>query len=375
MKDNTIKAFFELVRAGLWEKEVSLSQFGDLNYSEMLRLAEEQSVVGLVTAGLEHVIDVKTPKETALQFVGQALQIEQRNLSMNSFIGGLVVSLRAEGISTFLVKGQGIAQCYERPLWRTSGDVDLLMNEPNYVKAKEFFMSIADSQKKELEEEKHQEFSIDSWIVEIHGNLPCRLFKRIDRVIETVQKDVFINKDIRCWRNKDTDIYLPGVNSDIIFVFTHILKHFFRGGIGLRQICDWTRLIWRYHSEIDERLLRNRLHAAGLMTEWKAFAAVAVDWLGMPVEAMPYYNPSRKWKRKAKRIVLFVLETGNFGHNRDLSYYSKHKLFIQKAISFWRHNCDILKYLLMFPLDSAKVWSCMLTEGVKEIKKMKRYEA
>ena len=60
-KDNNIKAFLELVRAGLWEKEARLSQFGEVDYEEIMGLAEEQSVDGLVTAGLEHVTDVKVP--------------------------------------------------------------------------------------------------------------------------------------------------------------------------------------------------------------------------------------------------------------------------------------------------------------------------
>ncbi len=49
----------------------------------------------------------------------------------------------------------------------------------------------------------------------------------------------------------------------------------------------------------------------GLMSEWKAFAALLVDYLGMPVEALPVYDPDRKWSRKASRILSFVLETGN----------------------------------------------------------------
>lgn len=53
-------------------------------------MAQEQSVVGLVAAGMEHVLDVKVPKEEVLQFVGQTLQLELRNTSMNSFIGELV---------------------------------------------------------------------------------------------------------------------------------------------------------------------------------------------------------------------------------------------------------------------------------------------
>ena len=67
--DNNCKAFFELLRAGLWEKEARLLQYQDMDYSAIMRLAEEQSVVGLVTAGLEKVSDVKVPKEIVLQFI------------------------------------------------------------------------------------------------------------------------------------------------------------------------------------------------------------------------------------------------------------------------------------------------------------------
>lgn len=53
-------------------------------------LAEEQSVIGLVAAGLEQVIDVKLPQEITLQFAGQTLQLEQRNKEMNHFISVLI---------------------------------------------------------------------------------------------------------------------------------------------------------------------------------------------------------------------------------------------------------------------------------------------
>ena len=74
--DNNTQAFLALVRAGLWEKDVQLSSYGDIDFKEVYRLAEEQSVVGLVAAGIEHIVDIKIPKEDALQFVGQSLQLE-----------------------------------------------------------------------------------------------------------------------------------------------------------------------------------------------------------------------------------------------------------------------------------------------------------
>ena len=117
-------AFFELLRAGLWEKEARLSLFDGLDYFGIMRLAEEQSIAGLVTAGLEHVTDVRVPQNVISQFVGSALQLEQRNKSKNEFIAGLIDRMRNEGINNLLLKGQGIGQCYERPLWRACGDVD-----------------------------------------------------------------------------------------------------------------------------------------------------------------------------------------------------------------------------------------------------------
>ena len=140
MRDNTIETFFALLRAGLWEKDVRLAQYGEIDYENVLRLSEEQSVVGLVTAGMEQVADVNVPQEWLLQFIGETLQIEQQNKEMNVFISELKEKLSNVGIYTLLVKGQGIAQCYERPLWRTSGDVDLLLGNDNYKKAKAFLI-------------------------------------------------------------------------------------------------------------------------------------------------------------------------------------------------------------------------------------------
>lgn len=139
MTNNNQQAFFALVRAGLWEKEVRLLPYGEVDYAEVMRLAQEQAVVGLVAAGLEYVTDVKVPQVWALQFAGQTIQLEQRNKAMNQFIADLIAKMRKADIYTILVKGQGIAQCYERPLWRTSGDVDLFLSAENFEKRRAFF--------------------------------------------------------------------------------------------------------------------------------------------------------------------------------------------------------------------------------------------
>ena len=65
--DKNTLAFLEIVRAGLWEKDARLEQYGKIDFEEIYQLAGEQSVVGLVTAGFEHIQDVKVPQEIVLR--------------------------------------------------------------------------------------------------------------------------------------------------------------------------------------------------------------------------------------------------------------------------------------------------------------------
>lgn len=365
--NNNQQAFFELLRAGLWEKETRLSSFKDLDFSTMMRMAEEQSVVGLVTAGLEKVSDVAVPKELILQFIGSTLQIEQQNKAMNEFVAKIIELLRKNGVYALLVKGQGIAQCYEKPLWRASGDVDLLLSDSNYEDAKKVLIPLATDVETEYSHFKHQGMTIDGFVVELHGTQHSRLSRRVDNMIDAVQKDVFYGGNVRSWQNGGTQVFLPAPNEDVVFVFTHILHHFFFEGIGLRQICDWCRLLWKYRSEIDVKLLEKHLRTAGLISEWKAFAAFAIEYLGMPVEAMPLYdendNHNEKLKRKAGKIVKFILEVGNFGHKQRRDY-SGQSYLVRKFNSFWGRLSDMLRHFSLFPKDSIVFFGGVLRSGL-----------
>lgn len=362
--NNNEQAFFALVKAGLWEKDTQLSAYSNLNYTEVYRLAEEQAVVGLVASGLEHVPDVKIPKEDVLQFVGYALQIEPQNKSMNEFIACLIDRMRKESIYTLLLKGQSVGQCYERPFWRACGDVDLFMSDDNYAKAQALLTSLATSVEKEDPYTKHIGMMIDKWQVEMHGNLRCGFSFKADKMLDDVRKDTFFNGNVRSCNIERTQIFLLSAENDVVYVFTHILHHFFRGGIGLRQICDWCRLLWTYRDKLNTRVVESRISQAGLMTEWKAFAALAVNYLGMPQDAMPFYDTSRRWSRKAKRIVSRILHTGNFGHNIDESYRKKKSFIARKGIAVWRYFSEAMSHFLIFSMDSLRAFGNTFKTGL-----------
>lgn len=358
-------AFLALVRAGLWEKNVQLLPYGGVDFEEVMRLAEEQSVVGLVTAGLEQVQYVRVPQEELLQFIGQTLQLEQNNTEMNKFVAELIGKMRKEGIYALLLKGQGVAQCYMRPHWRASGDVDLFLSDDNYDRAKRFLEQLASNVEKEYIREKHLGMTINDWVVELHGRLYCGLSTRIERELDEVRRDTFYGGAVRSWDNSGMQVFMLKAENDAFYVFTHILQHFYKEGVGMRQICDWCRLLWTYRDSLNYRLLESRIRKAGLMSEWKSFGAYAVDYLGMPVESMPFYSEDGKWKRKAKRINKYILSVGNMGHNRDKSYVEKYPYLIRKCISMIRRIGDLIHHAMIFPVDSLRFLPRMMINGLR----------
>ena len=204
--ESAINAFFALVRAGLWantpvhDSWFTIYDSEKVEWEEVYQLAEEQSVIGLVLAGIEH-SNVKPPQELLLQWIGEVQMLEQQNKAMNQFIAELIEKLRREDIYTLLLKGQGTAQCYEKPLWRCCGDIDLFLSDDNYKRAKEFLAPIASIVDKEYVREKHLGITIDGYEVELHGTLHCGLSLSIEKGLDEIKKAVFYEGKIRSWMN------------------------------------------------------------------------------------------------------------------------------------------------------------------------------
>lgn len=383
MKDRNTRVFLALVKAGLWERDVELQDCGDIDFAEVLRLGEEQAVLGLVAAGLDHVKGQKPPKEEVLKVIGKMVQLEQRNSAMNRFIAEMVSRMREKGIYTLLVKGQGVAQCYERPLWRSSGDIDFFLSDENYAKADAYLQTLASSVEKDMGG--HHGMTIDGWVVELHNSLHCGLSKRIEKVLDKMKRESFYDGKVRSWMNGKVSVFLLSPENEILYGFCHFLKHFYKGGLGLRQICDWCRLLWTYRSELDVKVLEARVNEMGLMSEWKAFGAFAVEYLDMPIEAMPLFLKFRdesvecrgrlkvlelnKYKKKADKILDFVMMAGNFGHNRDMSYQSKYPYVIRKFFSMRMRIIDLIRHSRIFPLDSLKFFPKIISDGVSSAMK------
>ena len=337
-KGNSVTAIFSLLRAGLWEKDVRLSQFEGIAFNEVYRLAEEQSVIGLIAAGLEHVVDVKVPQIEFLTFIGRSVQLEQQNSAMNDFIGILINRMRKAEIYALLVKGQGIAQCYERPLWRSCGDVDLFLDNGNYDKAKALLTQLATSVGKEYVRERHLGMTIDSWTVELHGSLYSGLSSNIEKELDNVYQDTFYRGNVRIWENGKVPVFLLSPENDAFYVFTHFLQHFYKGGVGLRQIMDYYFVLRKAH-EVG-------LVAQGSIDAVTQFGmerfAQGLMWVMKEVFAMPEEWMLWNFDEKEGRFILKqVMGGGNFGHYGEKRNRLKGSLKYVESLT--RHSLHLLR--------------------------------
>ena len=167
------------------------------------------------------------------------------------------------------------------------------------------------------------------------------------------------------WQNGATAVSLPSAGNDILFIFTHFIKHFYREGICVRQLCDWCRILWTYRENINTGHLESKLRSMRLMSEWKVFAAYAVDRLGMPSSAMPFYDPAPRWRRKAKRLHGFIMSAGDSDGSRDKENRRKHSFLIRKTISLWRRFRDAANHACIFPFDSVRFFLRILSVGLR----------
>ena len=59
-----------------------------------------------------------------------------------------------------------------------------------------------------------------------------------------------------------------------------------------------------------------------------------------------------------------MFETGNMGHNRDMSFRQETAAVNRKWKTFWHITSDTAKQFTIFPLDSIIVWLWMMRNGV-----------
>ncbi len=398
--DNTVRLFFKLLRFGLWGSSEDVSEAErksesivpeggeikalnlteDLDWKQLYRLACEQTVAGYVAVGLEQYVakmknnqsdrtdneKINVSRPTVPENVIQAFKkikfsIGLSNYRMNDFLANIIKELEEAGIEPLLLKGQGVAQNYLSPEVRQAGDIDLLLHGEDYEKAKMLLIPKADNLEIEGSRSKHFGMHFGNIEVELHGTVHGNFGDKFNTYLDKKQYELFIKKNFRHWCYNGIEISMPSADFDALFIFIHFLKHFYFGGLGLRQICDWTMFLHKNVQHIDSAKLENDIKKLGVLREWQTFGCFAVKYLGLPEEEMPMYNS--KYIKNSDKIRDFLIASGNFGRSRGYRDYYKDCYIIRKAKSLFIKGGYIIKFLPVFPGNTIRFFFTFLSTG------------
>ena len=298
---------FSLLRVALWGEPMTCSVSKD-EFDEVLRLAKQQTVYGLVFDGLSR-LNEKYDKQQVLQGLAICQKIQNMNELVNKEMKGIVQILNQRNIDYLIVKGQTIGVLYPKQHLRMPGDIDFLIrqeyNEVKEVIEKDFSIKLPEQMV-----EREIGFIHGGVSFELHTNLRDWGRKKHDEVWDTLMEKEWINKFY---------VEIDGVKvrtltatMNAAYIFIHLFFHFIREGVSLRQLCDWVMVLHYYKDEIDRQTLLEILSELDVLDAFRAFGTILTDHLGLPKDEFPMTlgDDDRKWQGQ---LIKDIFGGGNFG--------------------------------------------------------------
>jgi len=228
------QSFFALLQAGLWNREPECQYFPLTPevWKQVYMIARKQTVEGIVYEGITRLPNhYFPPRDLLLKWVVMVDSIEERNRRMNKVVGELFELFTKNHITAFLMKGQGVAACYESPLLRVCGDIDWSFPDNDH-----FTRAFKLMKKMNIKIERQAGFSeCYAWkgfIIEHHKSLPDISNPFISNYFRSINKQEY-----------DKSVYLDMAGQKVLLVSpllthlsvnTHILKHLLAFGISIR---------------------------------------------------------------------------------------------------------------------------------------------
>lgn len=367
--DRSGTMFHILLKAGLWghlsERVDTIPALTADEWMKVIGLARKQTVIGLIYDGIDYLPEEVRPDQSVMRKLFTIiLGNENLHKQLNHSLAEIVSRLADAGIPSMLLKGQGNAQLYNKPLTRQCGDIDLFVGIKNYKKVcllvKEWGM-LTDGE--ESESIKHFHFEWNKTVVEIH-----RITAQFDNFI--------INKRFREWSeselanttygfipsNEKVKVAVGSPEFNAIFIFYHLYYHFLTGGVGLRQFCDWTRCLHVNADVLRSSDIAKRIKGLHLLRPWQVMGYIAVNYLGLPSSEFPCYDT--RYEKTAHRVLSIIFDEGNFGQYKQPKEKRPKDYVLGKFYSFRHGSIRYFKMLTVFPVDALVRFVFSFIEGI-----------
>lgn len=306
-----LEAFFSLLRAGLWNTvpdRTSLFPLSSKQWEVIYKTAVNQTVVAVVYDGILNLPEALFPPESQLlKWVVYTDRIESASKSADRVVIELTEYFTDAGLHPIVLKGQGVAQLYDRPNHRECGDIDL------------YFLTVKERQQAEaLLKAKGVDFIYNpdnsisySWEgiqIEQHDHILDILSPLRKAGVKKIVEECGFDSVSLC---NGKSFKAPSKLLNLLLLNLHAMKHAFGLGIGLRQICD-IAMAYRAAYQLASPPMVKDLYKRSCIWRWAQIVhPMLIDRIGLPAKMLPFEGPIRKYDD----LFAIIMEGGNFGHH------------------------------------------------------------
>lgn len=300
------------------------------DYKFLFEMAKRQSLLGLVYDGAKK-LGVQLPRELALNWLMRVEAIRGYNGQMNFVAVRLTQMFESLGCKSAILKGQANARLYPDPGVRQPGDIDIW---------------VSGGKASVLRLLKKQGLMDGATVSDIHAHLAKERFG-VDVEVHFVpcgcNYNPFADRRMQKFLLQELDraelvpegFYAPSLRFAMVMQLSHIRRHFFGMGIGLRQLVDYFILI-KNSTEEEREAVRPVIVASGLSHIAGAAMYVLGEVLGLE-ESQMLCRPD---VRRGKVLLREIIADGNFGNHAKrkkgsvVMWWFKNRLRLLSLLSF-----------------------------------------
>jgi len=328
----------------------------------VLRLSDRQKTRGLIFDALL-CSGITLPRERAARMQDFLIRTYASHQRLDMTLRLAVTALSQAGIPSVLLKGQGAARNYPNPQLRECGDIDLYVGTHRIDEAIRVLAPLADSFQ-EHPKEKHAEFWFAETEIELHRRTMIPETRRRERAFLPREKEG-LTRGLVSLDFSGVRVDTPAPTFNAFYLFYHAWHHFITGGIGFRQLCDWTLLLHAQRDRIDHAQLRSILEETRLLKPWQLFAGIAVQDLGLPESEMPCLGT--RCPRGSRRVLRTILAEGNFGRGRRPWIPRPKGYLLSKAYSLGLHFVRFVRLLPVAPREAWQNFVSLFAGGFRRV--------
>ena len=304
------KIFFDFLRFCIGSAKGIPGSLKEVDWKELYAIAKKQALLGVLFHGIQRLPKDLAPEQKLLmQWMVMAEQIRKQNIKLFQDSVKICQNFENEGFANCILKGQGNALLYPDPYMRTPGDIDIYLSGGRR-KIMKYVDQVCPNQVMRYH---HVDFPVMKTAIEVHFTPSYMFFPVHNSRMQKWFKEVM---DLQC-SNVVTlpdgygEITVPTLSFNVIYILSHLYRHVFTEGIGLRQLIDYYFVLVKSEERRVKNLtaLQRELKYLGL---WKFAGAVMYvrhEALGLPEAKM--IAPIDV--NEGRFLLAEIMQGGNFG--------------------------------------------------------------